>query len=119
MVTKGQLEQIRKLRPKQNHELHYTIGGVVEARVHSSAEAERVGMLNRGDHLMHEAVEQFENNMTFKARKGQARAQFGTNNRPHPGIDTDSGYGAGKEHASVAQHFETQQSKQRSGGRER
>ena len=76
MITKEALERLRSERPQRKTELHYTIGGAIEAQVHSSLEAERIGKINRGDRAMNKAVQDFRHNMAFKSRAGQAKAQF-------------------------------------------
>ena len=81
MITKDELERLKQPSHK-NAELRYTIGGAVEAEVHSNVESERIAALNHGHRTMHEAVEGFRNEMLFKSRGGQARAQFLNNNAP-------------------------------------
>jgi superoxide dismutase len=81
MITKDQLELL-KAPLKQNKELRYTIGGAVEATVHSSVESERIGKLNRGHRAMNEASQQLENDMAFSSREGLARAQFQNKSMP-------------------------------------
>jgi hypothetical protein len=76
MITKKALEQLRVSQPKHNHELHYTIGGSIEAQVHSSVEAERIGKLNNGDRRLQESLEQLRNDYAFSSREGQAKAHF-------------------------------------------
>ena len=83
MITKDELERLKQPSNK-NAEMRYTIGGPLEAAVHSNVEAERIGKLQRGLHAMHKAVAEFRNEMTFKTREGQARAQFLNNNVPPP-----------------------------------
>ncbi|MDM3871832.1 hypothetical protein QSV34_10770 [Porticoccus sp. W117] len=74
-ITKDQLELLE--RPLQkNEELRYTIGGPVEAAVHSNLENERTGKLNQGHKAMNGAAHSLEQNMAFKAREGFAKAQF-------------------------------------------
>ena len=74
-VTKDQLDALQ--RPQApNAELTYTIGGPVEASVHSSVEAERIGALTRGERQFSQAVEGFRTAMALDARQGLARARF-------------------------------------------
>lgn len=75
MITKDELELLER-RPEANKELHYTIGGTVEAAVHSNLEAERTSKLINGHRAMSAAVKTFRNNMAFKAREGLAQSQF-------------------------------------------
>ena len=83
MITKDELERLKQPSHK-NAELRYTIGGAVEAEVHSSVESERIAKLQHGHRAMHKAVQDFRNEMIFKSREGQARAQFMNNNTPPP-----------------------------------
>ena len=76
MVTKEQLQRLERQRPAQNAERHYTIGGPVEAAVHSSVEAERIGQLNAGHRKLAEAEARLTHSIAFASREGQAKAGF-------------------------------------------
>lgn len=106
MITKNQLDLLEKPLQK-NEELTFTIGGPVETAVHSSLENERIGKLHKGHRAMHEAVHKFRQNMAFKSREGLAKSQFqNAHQGKFPIVDTDLGYGAGKEHPDLKQHLE-------------
>ncbi len=81
MITKDELERLKQPAHK-NAELRYTIGGAIETAVHSSVESERIGKLQQGHRMMHQAVENFRDNMAFKTREGLARSQFEQTNIP-------------------------------------
>jgi len=83
MITKDELERLKQPSHK-NAEVRYTIGGPIEAAVHSNVESERIGAFQLGHRTMHKAVEEFRNEMMFKTRDGQARAQFLQSNTPPP-----------------------------------
>jgi len=83
MITKDELERLKQPADK-NAELRYTIGGAIETAVHSSVESERIGKLQQGHRMMHQAVENFRDNMAFKTREGLARSQFAQTNSPPP-----------------------------------
>ncbi|MEM1159362.1 MAG: hypothetical protein AAGJ28_00375 [Pseudomonadota bacterium] len=48
-VTRAGLERLKAERPKRNTALDYTIGGTVEAVVHSSLDAEREAAITTGE----------------------------------------------------------------------
>ena len=85
MITKAELEQLRSTRPSHNQELHYTIGGAIEERVHSSLEAERIGKLNQGDRRLQQALAEMRHEQAFKTREGLAKAQFNQTQSPPTG----------------------------------
>ena len=104
MVTKYELKRLEQ-PSRQNKELHYTIGGPVEMAVHSTLESERIGKLNTGHRTMNTAVENFRHNMALKSREGLARSQFQHSVQGNlPVVDTDLGYGAGQDPATVNQY---------------
>ncbi len=76
MITKQKLAKLAADRPTRNAEMHYRIDGAVEAAVHTTVEAQRIGELNAGHRTMREADERFQSEMTFQSRTGLPRAQF-------------------------------------------
>ncbi|MCG8604366.1 hypothetical protein MJD09_05120 [bacterium] len=76
MITKQQMLALERQRPTQNAERHYTIDGPVEAAVHSSVEAERIGQLNAGHRKLAEAETKLTHSIAFASREGQAKAGF-------------------------------------------
>lgn len=104
MITKDQLDLLEKPLQK-NEELTFTIGGPVETAVHSSLENERIGKLHQGHRTMHEAVQKFRHSMAFKSREGLAKGQFQNAHQGNlPIVDTDLGYGAGRDNATVERY---------------
>ena len=75
MITKDQLKKLDEF-PEPEREVRYTIGGPIEAAVHSSLENERHGQRVQGHRIMKQAVSDFRNNMAFQSRNGLARGQF-------------------------------------------
>ncbi len=76
MITKKALEQLRVSQPKLNNELHYTIGGSIEAQVHSEVEAQRVHKLKHGEYRLQKALQEMRHDYAFSSRKGLAKAHF-------------------------------------------
>ena len=76
MIHKDELERLRRERPANNSEVHYTIGGTLETQVHSTLESERIGKLNQGDRRLAEALEDLRHEHAFSSRQGLAKAQF-------------------------------------------
>lgn len=75
MITKDELDRLKKPVHK-NAEVTYTIGGEIEASVHSNLESERIAAYHQGHRTMHKAVSEFRHNMLYKSREGMARGQF-------------------------------------------
>ena len=66
-VTKEGVRQLERERPTHNAERHYTIGGDVEASVHSNANAEREAAITHGNRRLNAA--------SAKARAGFVAAK--------------------------------------------
>ena len=66
-VTKEAVRQLERERPTHNAERHYTIGGDVEATVHSNLQAEREAAITHGHRRLNAA--------SAKARAGFVAAK--------------------------------------------
>ena len=76
MIHKDELERLRRDRPTNNAEVHYTIGGTIETQVHSTLESECIGELNQGDRRLAEALEDLRREHAFSSSEGLIKAQF-------------------------------------------
>lgn len=73
-VTRNAVEQLEAQRPKLNAELHYTIGGTVEAVVHSNENAEREAAITTGSRVLQQAANDLRRE--FRQPKADARAAY-------------------------------------------
>lgn len=75
-VTVDRLKALEKNRPTPQHGVNYTIGGVVEAAVHTTVEAERNYALTSGYKRLQTASDKSQTDHVFAANEGRAKAQF-------------------------------------------
>jgi|GEM_PF-4673873 len=75
-VTREQVERLQNERPDHVQELDYTIGGTVEAYVHSNLNAEREAAITYGERRLNIASEEMNMNAAFAANEGRAKAAF-------------------------------------------
>ena len=68
-VTAEDIERMERERPQHNPHLDYTIGGSVEAHVHTSIEAEREYAINRGHRILNQAANDLGNEFDQSAHK--------------------------------------------------
>lgn len=73
-VTRAGLERLKAERPKRNAALDYTIGGTVEAVVHSSLDAEREAAITTGERRLADVSANVHRN--FPKPSGEARAAY-------------------------------------------
>lgn len=73
-VTQDELKRMQCERPVLNTELHYTIGGEVEATVHSNLAAEREAAIANGAKRLHQVSQQVSND--FEVSKPDARTEY-------------------------------------------
>lgn len=73
-VTKTALQQLEQNRPQHNAELHYTIGGTIEAEVHSNLNAEREAAITNGHRRLAQSSKALK--QTFKTTKPSARTEY-------------------------------------------
>ncbi|MEM8570364.1 MAG: hypothetical protein AAGG56_05575 [Pseudomonadota bacterium] len=73
-VTRDAVSKLERERPKFNSERHYTIGGEVETRVHSNANAEREAAITNGARRLNQATERVRTG--FNAAKPDARTEY-------------------------------------------
>ena len=105
-ITSDELKRLEAERRTPKQEMRYEIDdNGIKTQVHSNLASERIGKLNKGHRVMNEAVQRFRDNMTFRSREGLAKSQF---QKAHEGklppVDTDAGYGAGNDNASVERY---------------
>lgn len=75
-VTREGVKRMESERPARNAELHYRIGGPVEAAVHSSVEADRHAAVLKGNRVLQGASERVQTDYVFAANTGRASAEF-------------------------------------------
>ncbi|MEM9765014.1 MAG: hypothetical protein AAF968_21335 [Pseudomonadota bacterium] len=73
-VTSEAIERMEAERPTLNEELHYTIGGTVEAEVHSNANAEREAAITAGSRRLQESTAILRGD--FEHENSRIRAAF-------------------------------------------
>ncbi|MEO0995510.1 MAG: hypothetical protein AAFX62_17125 [Pseudomonadota bacterium] len=73
-VTSDAVRRLEAERPRLNAELHYTIGGTVEAEVHSDANAEREAAITTGSRRLNQASAAMR--AEFMHPRGDARAAY-------------------------------------------
>lgn len=73
-VTKEAVEKLQSERPQLNHEVHYTIGGSVEARVYSNLAAEREAAITNGARRLNDASQQLRNGI--ETAQPDARTEY-------------------------------------------
>lgn len=73
-VTKAGLKQLEQDRPQHNAALHYTIGGEIEAEVHSNLNAEREAAITNGHRRLAQTSQAL--NQTFDATRPDARTEY-------------------------------------------
>lgn len=66
MITKDELERLKQ-PPDKNHELHYTIGGTIEAEAHTKIHRERLQKAAQGERVLGEAASRFREQMKEKS----------------------------------------------------
>ncbi len=83
MVTKAQLDALRAARPTLNTELHLTPDDMTVVSVHSCVEAERIGVLNKGDKRMQLSQQKLRADLEQARNEGFNRVQFNQNAHTH------------------------------------
>ncbi|MEL7171658.1 MAG: hypothetical protein AAFN05_01670 [Pseudomonadota bacterium] len=73
-VTSEAIKRLEAERPTLNVELHYTIGGTVEAEVHSNANAEREAAITNGSRRLQESTAILRGD--FEHENSRIRAAF-------------------------------------------
>ena len=68
-VTAAGVKQMERERPHHTADLEYTIGGSVEAQVHTTIEAERTYSMNRGHRILNQASNDLGGDLEGAARK--------------------------------------------------
>lgn len=73
-VTKDAVKRLERQRPVQNMGMHYTIGGSIEATVHSNLNAEREAAITNGARALNGAAQKMQDG--FQASKPDARTEY-------------------------------------------
>lgn len=68
-VTAESVEQMERERPHHGATLDYTIGGAIEAEVHTTLEADRTYAINRGHRILNQAANDLGREVAQAARK--------------------------------------------------
>ncbi len=73
-VTRDAVRRLEHERPRHNVERHYTIGGTVEAVVHSTANAEREAAITYGSRRLNHSSRAFRKG--FESARPNARTEY-------------------------------------------